>query len=191
VSPKARTPERKGTESSLARYEAESLAKSEKLMEDVCEPRNLKQALKRVKANAGSPGIDRMTTEELAPWLMANWTRIREELITGQYQPQPVRRKTIAKPDGGTRELGIPTVIDRFVQQAVLQILERIWDPTFSESSYGFRAQRSAHQAIEAAQGYIRDGSSTLILRNSSTGSTMTGSWLDWRRGSVTSECLS
>ncbi|MCA1707785.1 MAG: group II intron reverse transcriptase/maturase, partial [Actinobacteria bacterium] len=154
----APTPERKGTESSLARYEAESLAKSKRLMEDVCEPRNLKQALRRVKANAGSPGIDRMTTEELAPWLIANWSRIREELIAGHYQPQPVRRKTIDKPDGGTRELGIPTVIDRFVQQAVLQILERIWDPTFSESSYGFRAQRSAHQAIEAAQGYIREG---------------------------------
>lgn len=151
-------PERKGTESSLARYESESLAESERLMEAICEPKNLKQALRRVKANGGSPGIDGMTVEELPKWLIENWARLREELLTGRYQPQPVKRVEIEKPDGGKRKLGIPTVIDRFVQQAVLQILQKIWDPTFSESSYGFREQRSAHQAIAAAQGYLMDG---------------------------------
>jgi RNA-directed DNA polymerase len=154
----AQPPERKGTESSLAKYESESLAESERLMEAVCEAKNLKQALRRVKANGGSPGIDGMETEELGPWLIANWERARGELLTGGYQPQPVKRVEIEKPDGGTRKLGVPTVVDRFVQQAVLQILQKIWDPTFSESSYGFREQRSAHQAIEAAQGYLREG---------------------------------
>ena len=154
----ARKPERKGTESSLAKYESESLAESERLMEAVCEARNLKQALRRVKANGGSPGVDRMKTEELAGWLIENWARVREELLRGRYQPQPVKRVEIEKPDGGKRKLGIPTVIDRFVQQAVLQVLQKIWDPTFSESSYGFREQRSAHQAIAAAQGYLKEG---------------------------------
>jgi RNA-directed DNA polymerase len=154
----ALTSERKGTESSLARYESESLAESERLMEAVCEPRNLKQALRRVKGNDGSPGIDGMKAEELPEWLIRNWERAREELLTGRYQPQPVKRVEIEKPDGGTRKLGIPTVIDRFVQQAVLQVLQKIWDPTFSESSYGFREQRSAHQAIAAAQGYLIKG---------------------------------
>lgn len=155
---KARMPDGKGTESSLARYESESLAESERLMEAVCEPRNLKQALRRVKGNDGSPGIDGMRTEELASWLIRNWERVREELLRGRYQPQPVKRVEIEKPDGGTRQLGIPTVIDRFVQQAVLQVLQKIWDPAFSESSYGFREQRSAHQAIAAAQSYLQEG---------------------------------
>src|SRR6267378_531110 len=119
----------KGTESSLAKYESESLAESERVMEAICEPKNLKQALRRVKGNGGSAGIDGMM---------------------GRYLPQPVKRVEIEKPDGGKRKLGIPTVIDRFVQQAVLQILQKIWDTTFSESSYGFREQRSAHHAIAA-----------------------------------------
>jgi len=155
---KARTPERKGTESSLARYESESLDESERVMEAVCEPRNLKQALRRVKGNGGSPGIDGMKTEELAGWLIGNWAGVREELLGGRYQPQPVKRVEIEKADGGKRQLGIPTVIDRFVQQAVLQVLQRIWEPTFSESSYGFRPQRSAHQAVAAAQRYVQQG---------------------------------
>ena len=172
----ARTPDRKGTESSLARYEAESLAESETLMEAVCEAKNLKQALRRVKGNCGSPGIDGMKTEELPAWLIGNWARLREELLRGRHQPQPVKRVAIEKPDGGTRTLGIPTVIDRFVQQAVLQVLQKIWDPTFSESSYGFREKRSAHQAIAARSVSKRDttGSSTLIWKSSSTESTTT-----------------
>lgn len=154
----ARTPDRKGTETSVAKYESERLAESERLMEAVCEPKNLKQALRRVKANGGSPGIDGMKTEELAKWLIENWTKLREELLRGRYTPQPVKRVEIEKPDGGTRKLGIPTVIDRFVQQAVMQVLQRIWEPTFSESSYGFRKDRSAHQAIAAAQRYLHEG---------------------------------
>lgn len=153
-----RKSDRKGTESSLADCESERLAESERLMEAVCEVKNLKQALRRVKANGGSPGIDGMKTEELAKWLIEHWERLREELLTGRYEPQPVKRVEIEKPDGGKRKLGIPTVIDRFVQQAMLQVLQKIWDPTFSESSYGFRQQRSAHQAIAAAQGYLHEG---------------------------------
>jgi len=154
----ARRAERKGTEPSLARYESERLAESERLMEAVCEAKNLKQALRRVKSNGGSAGIDGMTVEQLPQWLIENWAKIREELIAGGYGPRAVKRAEIAKPDGGTRKLGIPTVVDRFVQQAVLQVLQSIWEPTFSESSYGFRPNRSAHQAVETAQRHIREG---------------------------------
>jgi RNA-directed DNA polymerase len=154
----ARRSDRTGTESSLAKYESESLAESERVMEVVCEPKNLKHALRRVKANGGSPGIDGMKTEELPGWLIENWARLREDLLRGRYQPQPVKRVEIDKPEGGKRKLGIPTVIDRFVQQAVLQVLQKIWEPSFSASSYGFREQRSAHQAIAAAQGYLVEG---------------------------------
>lgn len=154
----ARRAERKGTEPSLARYESERLAESEGLMEGVCEPKNLKQALRRVKSNGGSAGIDGMTVEELPQWLIGNWRTIREELTTGRYRPTAVKRVEIEKPDGGTRKLGIPTVVDRFVQQAVLQVLQSIWEPTFSESSYGFRPNHSAHQAVETAQHHIREG---------------------------------
>jgi RNA-directed DNA polymerase len=154
----ARTAMRKGTEPSLARYESERLAESEKLMEAVCEPKNLKQALRRVKRNGGSAGIDGMKVEELSQWLIGNWKTIREELLTGRYRPTAVKRVEIAKPEGGTRKLGIPTVIDRFVQQAVLQVAQAIWEPTFSKSSYGFRPNRSAHEAVETAQRYIREG---------------------------------
>lgn len=154
----ARTEVRKGTEPSMARNEAERLAESERLMEDVCEAKNLKQALRRVKANRGSAGIDGMKVDELPKWLMENWNKMRGELLDGQYQPGAVKRVEIAKPDGGTRKLGIPTVVDRFVQQAVMQVLQRIWEPTFSESSYGFRPDRSAHGAVETAQRYIREG---------------------------------
>jgi RNA-directed DNA polymerase len=149
---------RKGTESSVANNESERLAENEQLMEKVCEPRNLKQALKRVKANGGSPGIDGMRVEELGKWLIGNWDGLREKLLNGRYKPTPVKRVEIAKPDGGTRKLGVPTVIDRFVQQAVLQVLQRSWEPTFSESSYGFRPARSAHEAVEKAQGYVAEG---------------------------------
>ena len=154
----ARTEVRKGIESSMARYEAESLAESERLMERVCEAKNLKQALRRVKSNGGSPGIDGMRVEELAQWLIGNWNSIRESLLKGTYTPQPVKRVEIAKPDGGTRKLGVPTVTDRFIQQAVSQVLQRIWEPEFSEASYGYRPERSQHEAIAKAQKYIREG---------------------------------
>jgi RNA-directed DNA polymerase len=127
-------------------------------MEEVCERENCKQALKRVKANKGSPGVDGMTVQQLPGFLQQHWPALREQLLSGIYKPQPVRRVEIPKPDGGVRKLGIPTVLDRFVQQAALQVLQKRWDRTFSEHSYGFRPGRSAHQAVEAAQQYIAAG---------------------------------
>ena len=148
-----------GTESLTAKRGAESPAIGEPLMEEVCERENCKQALARVKANKGSAGVDGMTVRQLPEYLKQHWPVIREQLLSGTYQPQPVRRKEIDKPDGGgVRKLGIPTVLDRFIQQAVMQVLQRRWDRTFSEHSYGFRPGRSAHQAVEAAQKYIAAG---------------------------------
>ena len=147
-----------GTESLVAKRMLESSAITEQLMEEVCERENCKQALRRVKANKGSPGVDGMTVQDLPAYLKQHWTTIREQLRTGTYEPQPVKRVEIPKPDGGVRKLGIPTVLDRFIQQAVMQVLQRRWDRTFSEHSYGFRPGRSAHQAVEAAQKYIAAG---------------------------------
>jgi RNA-directed DNA polymerase len=127
-------------------------------MEDVCERENRKQALARVRANKGSPGVDGMTVQQLPEHLKQHWPAIREQLLRGTYVPQPVKRVEIPKPDGGVRKLGIPTVLDRFIQQAVMQVLQRRWDRTFSDHSYGFRPGRSAHQAVEAAQQYIAAG---------------------------------
>jgi group II intron reverse transcriptase/maturase len=129
-----------------------------RLMEWVVERANALAALKRVKQNKGSPGVDGMTVDELTPHLAAHWETIREQLLAGSYQPQPVRRQEIPKPGGGTRQLGIPTVLDRFIQQCLLQVLQPQFDPTFSEHSYGFRPGRSAHQAVRAAQQYIQSG---------------------------------
>ena len=149
----------KGTETLVAKRQTESLAGTERLMEEVCELENCKQALQRVKANKGSPGIDGMTVEELPEYLKQHGLAIGEQLRKGTYQPQPVRRVEIEKPDGGgMRKLGIPTVLDRFVQQAVLQVLQKRWDPTFSEHSHGFRPGRSAQQAVHEAQQYIAEG---------------------------------
>ena len=146
-----------------AEREHESPAGTEQLMEEVCERGNLKKAMDRVRANGGSPGVDGMRVEELADYLKDNWPAIREQLLSGRYQPKPVRRVEIPKPDGGVRKLGIPTVTDRFVQQAVLQVLQGRWDGSFSEQSYGFRPNRSAHQAIAQAQTYIADGESWVV----------------------------
>src|SRR5580692_7909466 len=134
-----------GTESLTAKCETERPARHEQLMEEVCERDNCWQAYKRVKANKGSPGIDGRKVGELAGYLKQHWPSIREQLLRGTYQPQPVRRVEIPKPDGGVRKLGIPTVLDRLIQQAVMQVLQRRWDPTFSEHSHGFRPKRSAH----------------------------------------------
>jgi len=136
----------------------ESLASTDKLMEEVCERENLKEALRRVKANGGAAGVDGMSVDGLPDYLRENWQRMKGWLLAGTYKPQPVRRVEIPKPSGGTRKLGIPTVSDRFVQQAVLQVLQKRWDPTFSDHSYGFRPGRSAHQAVERAQEYIQQG---------------------------------
>ena len=147
-----------GTESLAAKRRTESPAIGEQLMEEACKRENCKQALARVKANKGSAGVDGMTVHELPELLKRHWPAIRDQLLSGTYKPQPVKRVEIPKPDGGVRKLGIPTVLDRFIQQAVLQVLQRKWDRTFSEHSYGFRPGRSAHQAVEAAQKYIADG---------------------------------
>src|SRR5271168_718705 len=147
-----------GTESLTAKCETERPARQEQLMEEVCERDNCWQAYKRVKANRGSAGIDGMKVGELSDYLKQHWPSIREQLLCGTYQPQPVRRVEIPKPDGGVRKLGIPTVLDRFIQQAVMQVLQRRLDPTFSEHSQGFRPKRSAHQAVAKAQQYIAEG---------------------------------
>jgi len=127
-------------------------------MEEVVRRKNLKKALKRVCANKGSPGIDGMGVDELKDYLKAHWPEIREQLLQGQYNPQPVKQVLIPKPGGGTRMLGIPTVLDRFIQQALLQALNPIYDPTFSSYSYGFRPRRNAHQAVRQAKKYIEEG---------------------------------
>src|SRR5208337_1825586 len=148
----------RGSESLTAKRRTESPAIEEQLMEEVCERKNCLQALKRVKSNKGSPGIDGMTVEELSGHLREHWPAIREQLLNGTYKPQPVKRVEIAKPDGGMRQLGIPTVLDRMVQQAVMQVLQRRWDSEFSEHSHGFRPGRSAHQAVAKAQQYVAEG---------------------------------
>jgi RNA-directed DNA polymerase len=152
----ARKAGREETESSRARSELENPASTNGMMEAICEWGNLKEAMWRVKANKGSAGIDGMTVDELPdyPQLLV----IREQLLSGIYEPQPVKRVEIPKPDGGVRKLGIPTALDRFVQQAVMQVLQRQWDQTFSDSSYGFRPGRSTHQAVAQAQQYIAAG---------------------------------
>src|SRR6202165_547289 len=142
-----------GTESLAAKRGTESLAMGEQLMEEVCGRENCKQALARVQANHGSAGVDGMTVHELPEYLKQHWPAIREQLLSGMYVPQPVKRVEIPKPDGGVRKLGIPTVLDRFIQQAVMQVLQRRWGRTFSEYSYGFRPGHSAQQAVaQAAQ---------------------------------------
>lgn len=146
-----------GTESLVAKRDAESPAR-EQLMEEVCGRQNCRQALARVKRNKGSAGVDGMTVEQLPAYLKQHWPAIREQLRRGTYKPQPVKRVEIPKPDGGVRKLGIPTVLDRFIQQAVMQVLQGRWDRTFSKYSYGFRPGRSAHQAVAKAQQYIAAG---------------------------------
>jgi RNA-directed DNA polymerase len=147
-----------GTESSAGKCGTESPAIAEQSMEEVCERENCKRALKRVKANKGSAGVDGMTVQQLPEHLKQHWPAIREQLLSGTYKPQPVKRVEIPKPDGGVRKLGIPTVLDRFIQQAVMQVLQGRWDRTFSDHSYGFRPGRSAHQAVVQAQQYIAEG---------------------------------
>lgn len=133
------------------------------LMELVVERQNLWLALKRVKQNKGSAGIDGMSVGELGDHLREHWPRYREQLLTGTYQPAPVKRVAIPKPGGGERELGIPTVLDRFIQQAVLQVLQPRLDPTFSEHSHGFRPGRGAHGAVREAQRYVQQGNGWVV----------------------------
>jgi RNA-directed DNA polymerase len=151
-----------GTEGGMARPGAEGSAALPGtiggLIEAIVARDNLKKALAQVKRNKGAPGVDGMTVAELTPYLKEHWPAVRAQLLDGTYRPQPVRRVEIPKATGGTRALGIPTVLDRFIQQAVLQVLQGEWDGTFSASSYGFRPGRSAHQAVARAQEYIAAG---------------------------------
>ena len=150
--------EGEGGEALRARRETENPAGNQRVMEEVCERENRRAAWKRVRANQGSAGIDGMTVDELPEYLEQHWPAIREQLLSGTYEPKPVLRVEIDKPDGGVRKLGIPTVVDRLVQQAVQQVLQKQWDPTFSEHSYGFRPGRSTKQAVAQAQQYIAEG---------------------------------
>lgn len=148
--------QRSGEARSTARGDGRS--GNDDLMERIVEPSNLARALKRVRQNQGSAGIDGMTVDELVPFLREHWPAIQERLLLGRYHPSAVRQHQIPKAGGGMRMLGIPTVLDRFIQQAVLQVLQPRFDPTFSESSYGFRPKRSAHDAVCQAQRYVQSG---------------------------------
>jgi RNA-directed DNA polymerase len=150
-------------EARAARTGIESPAAGGPSMEAVVERNNLKRALARVKANKGAAGIDGMTFEDLGPYLKEHWPAIRAQLLDGTYKPQPVRRVEIPKASGGLRSLGIPTVLDRFIQQAVMQVLQADWDRTFSAASFGFRPGRSAHQAVAQAQAYIASGHDVVV----------------------------
>jgi RNA-directed DNA polymerase len=159
----AREAGREETESLPTVRGPESPAGTNRMMEEICERENLKEALRRVKANKGSAGVDGMTVDGITDYLKQHWPAIREQLLNGTYEPKPVRRAEIDKSDGGVRKLGIPTVLDRMIQQAVMHVLQRRWDPTFSEGSYGFRPGRSAHQAVAQAQQYIAEGHSWCV----------------------------
>src|SRR6266851_2828645 len=129
----ARQAGREDIESLPVANERERPANTSRIMEEVCERANLKEALRQVKGNKGSAGVDRMTVDQLGDYLKQHWPAIREQLLNGTYEPKPVRRVEIPKPDGGVRRLGIPTVLDRFIQQAVMQVLQKQWDSTFSD----------------------------------------------------------
>lgn len=133
-------------------------ALSKPVWEAVFEKENLRTALKRVESNQGAAGIDGMEVQELRSYLKEHWLEVREALESGTYRPSPVRRVEIPKPDGGVRQLGIPTVLDRFIQQAIAQVLTPLFEQVFSPHSYGFRSGRSAHQAVQQAQTYIAEG---------------------------------
>ena len=143
------------------------------LMEQVVGYRNLHDALRRVETNKGAPGVDGLEVKDLRGYLGEYWQRIKAELLAGEYEPQPVRRVDIPKPSGGTRMLGIPTAVDRFIQQALLQVVSPIFDPHFSPSSYGFRPGKSAQQAVTAARSHMEAGYRWVVdmdLKSSSTG---------------------
>jgi RNA-directed DNA polymerase len=159
----ARSAAAQETEARTAKACLERPAVAGPSMEDVVERENLKTALAQVKRNKGAAGIDGLTVDALGSHLKEHWPTIRAQLLDGTYQPQPVRRVEIPKASGGVRLLGIPTVLDRLIQQAVMQVLQADWDPTFSETSFGFRPGRSAHQAVEQAQAYIASGHAVVV----------------------------
>jgi retron-type reverse transcriptase len=149
-------------EAELARH-AQTDCGAGDLLEQALARENLARAWKRVKANKGSAGVDRRTVQDTGEYLKDAWPEIRQRLLDGTYKPEPVRRVGIPKPGGGTRELGIPTVTDRLIQQALLQVLQPLIDPTFSEHGYGFRPGRSAHQAVLAAQAHVEAGHRVVV----------------------------
>src|SRR5436305_2107395 len=147
----------------VAKPAPESPALTDQLMEEVCNRENLVRAWQRVRGNKGAPGVDGMTIDDAKSYLREHWLDIRSQLLAGTYRPQPVKRVEIPKPDGGVRKLGVPCVVDRLIQQALLQVLQERWDPTFSGHSYAFRPGRSAHQAVAQAQRYIAAGYSVVV----------------------------
>lgn len=147
----------------IASYLSESPTGKIRLLESILERENMRIALQRVKSNKGAPGIDKMSVEQLSVYLKRHWSKIRQAILDGSYDPLPVRRKEIPKPDGGVRLLGIPTVLDRLIQQAVAQVLQKIWDYTFSEFSFGFRPGRSQHDAIKCAHEYVKAEYRTVV----------------------------
>jgi RNA-directed DNA polymerase len=160
----ARPPAAQEIEAFTAGYEPERPVTSvTERMEARCDPENIHSAYRQVLANKGAAGVDGMTVHQLRDYLRAHWPGMREQLLNGTYKPMPVRRVEIPKPDGGVRKLGIPTVLDRLIQQAILQVLTPLWEPTFSPHSYGFRPKRSAHQAVAAAQAYIAAGRTWVV----------------------------
>ncbi|PPJ68074.1 group II intron reverse transcriptase/maturase, partial [Staphylococcus aureus] len=128
------------------------------MLEQILSRENLISALKRVERNQGSHGVDEMPVQNLRAQLMEHWAEIKKQILEGTYHPQPVRRVEIPKPNGGKRMLGIPTVTDRFIQQAIAQVLTKVYDPTFSSQSYGFRPNKRGHDAVRQARQYIRQG---------------------------------
>jgi len=159
----ARSAPSQEAEACAVRADLESRAAVGPSMEAIVERENLKKALAQVQRNKGAPGIDGMSFEDLAPYLKEHWPTIRAQLLDGSYKPQPVRRVEIPKATGGTRPLGIPMVLDRFIQQAAMQVLQAEWDRTFSEHSFGFRPKRSAHQGVARAQEYIACGHDVVV----------------------------
>ena len=139
-------------------------ALTDRLMEQICDPKNLVRAYRRVRANKGKPGVDGMTVHDLADWLRQNHRALTASLLAGTYRPQPVRGVQIPKPGGGQRQLGIPVAVDRLVQQAILQVLNPLLDPTFSNSSYGFRPGRDAHMALEQARKYVAQEGREMVV---------------------------
>lgn len=146
------------SEEFIAARLSESPAGQIRLMESICERNNMRSAIKRVIQNGGAPGVDGMTVRKIKRYLKRHWLKIKQALMDGTYVPMPVRQKEIGKPGGGVRLLGIPTVLDRVIQQAVGQVVSRIWDHTFSEMSFGFRPKRSQHDAIRQYREYVRAG---------------------------------
>jgi RNA-directed DNA polymerase len=144
--------------SNLSGIEAQPAPRQPELIERMLERGNMLKALKAVERNGGAAGVDGMEVTPLRGYLREHWSMIREQIRSGEYQPRPVRRVDIPKPGGGTRMLGIPTVLDRLIQQAIHQILTPLWEPEFSAHSYGFRPGRSAQQAVKAAQNYVNQG---------------------------------